>query len=81
MDPAFAQDISKNTKFRKFLNFLVAEMDKFNSLDGLENKTPDELAIEVNARELAFNKIKEVLKPILEASKLDINFNNKEYIT
>ena len=81
MDPAFAQDISQNTKFRNFLNFLVAEKDKFNSLDGLENKTPDELAIEVKARELAFNKKKEVLKPTLEASKLDINFNNKEYIT
>ena len=81
MDPAVAQDIAKNRKVQKLLKFLVEEMDKLNSIDDIELGDPVLVAIEVKARKLAFNKIKEVIKPILEASKIELKFNRQDYIT
>lgn len=80
MDPKIALDLSKNRKVNIFMKYLLQEMEKFNSLDGLEDKDKESLAIEVKARELAFNKMKEVVQPILKASGTTITFNKNDYL-
>ena len=81
MDPKVALDLSKNRKVKVLLKFLLQEMDKFNSVDDIEVKDLELLGVEIKARKLAFKKLEEVLKPILDASGLKITFNKNEYIT
>ena len=81
MDPKLALDLSKNRKIKIFMEYLLPKIQEFNSLDGMEKLNVEETSIEVKARKLAFEKVKEIIKPILEVQGKELRFNKNDYLT
>lgn len=80
MDPQVALKLSTNRGVSTLIKYLIEEMKTLNSLEDLALSDPKILAIEIKARKLAFEKIKEVIDPILNVKGVELQFRKDEYL-
>ena len=81
MEPTLAKKLMTGSKdVQKFVVFISKEIKKLDTLDEIETDDPIKVAIEIKARKLAFNKLKDILEPLLDISEDKVKFNGKEYV-
>lgn len=79
MTPQLAEKLMAKKKLMKeFVFFIRSEAVKLNTLEGIEAKEPQQIAIEIEARKLAYKKLSDILEPLLNSEKVG-KFNNQEY--
>ena len=79
MDPKKAQRLKKTAAIKEFIPILLREAKKLDTVTDIKTKVPAEIAVEVEARKLAYNKIVDILKPLIDSREVD-KFNLKEYV-
>lgn len=74
MNPEDITELIKLPQFRSFLVFVGTEVEKLNTLDGLDTYPQAEIAVEVKSRSKAHSIIVAILKPfvIQQTPKSDI---------
>ena len=81
LDPQTVQKLMKSKEIREFVSFLSMEVGKLNTIAEIETENPVEVAIEIKARKLAFEKLTTILEPFLNSREERKAFNKNEYIT
>lgn len=57
-------------EMKEFITFLSEEALKLNNLDDIKLDDPIELAVEVKARKKAYEKIADILSPLLNTQEI-----------
>ncbi len=57
---------------QKLKEFFVSEAAKLNRLDDIKLDDPDEIALEAKSRLKAYETVKEMLSPLIDATQFDI---------
>jgi len=81
LDPQTVQKLMKSKEIREFVSSLSMEVEKLNTIAEIETENPVEVAIEIKARKLAFEKLTTILEPFLNSREERETFNKNEYIT
>jgi len=81
LDPQTVQKLMKSKEIREFVSSLSMEVEKLNTIAEIETENPVEVAIEIKARKLAFEKLTTILEPFLNSREERKAFNKNEYIT
>ena len=81
LEPKAVQKLMKSKEIREFVSFLSVEVGKLNTISEIETEDPVEVAIEIKARKLAFEKLVAILEPFLDSREEREKFNKNEYIT
>lgn len=86
MEPELAQKLMESKDIQKFVGYCLAEMEKLNTTTDIsvEILMKDSLfiATEVKARRMAYEKLEEILEPLLNVNDKKVgNFSRKEFIT
>jgi len=81
LDPQTVQKLMKSKEIREFVSFLSGEVGKLNTIAEIETEDPVQVAIEIKARKLAFEKLTTILEPFLNSREERKAFNKNEYIT
>lgn len=71
--------MSDVSEMREFISYLSEEALKLNNLDDIQLEDPIELSVEVKARKKAFEKIINILSPLLNTQEV-FHSNLKEYV-
>lgn len=80
INPQIAQKLMADiTEMKEFVVFLREEALKLNNLDDIKLDDPVELSVEVKARKKAYEKIADILNPLLNTQETYSN-NLKDYI-
>lgn len=81
MEPELAKQLMSRPRImQKFIIFVrgkVAELDSISDIDKKLSK--EDIAIEVRARELAYEKLEKILDPLLDVGEERSKFNKNEY--
>lgn len=81
LDPAVAQKLMKELpELQEFRAFLVEEAQALNTLQGMENWTGQDVAVEVRARLRAFETIKRILRPLIDTGEVRTGTPIGEYV-
>lgn len=77
MTPQLAEKLmAKKKLMREFVLFIRSEAVKLNTLKGIEAKEPQQIAIEIEARKLAYKKLSDILEPLLNNDRVE-EFKNE----
>lgn len=68
MNPETVQRLAKHPDFRELTDYLIIEAQKLNTLDGLSELKFTERAYEAAAKVRAYDKLKEILAPLINTS-------------
>lgn len=80
INPQIAQKLMADiTEMKEFVVFLREEALKLNNLYDIKLDDPVELSVEVKARKKAYDKIVDILNPLLNTQETYSN-NSKDYI-
>lgn len=80
IDPQITKKLMADiTEMKEFVVFLREEALKLNNLDDIKLDDPVELSVEVKARKKAYEKIVDILNPLLNTQETYSN-NSKDYI-
>lgn len=80
INPQIAQKLMADiTEMKEFVVFLREEALKLNNLYDIKLDDPVELSVEVKARKKAYEKIVDILNPLLNTQETHSN-NLKDYI-
>ena len=80
MTPEEIKKLQENVpELRSLVRFLAIEANKLNTLDGLEGLEITERAYEVTARLRAYNKLKDILAPLVTVQEVIHTLNKREY--
>ena len=71
--------MSDVSEMKEFVSFLTEEVLKLNNLNDIQLEDPIELSVEVKARKKAFEKIINILSPLLNTQEV-FHSNLKEYV-
>lgn len=81
MEPQTAQKLVSNSKeIKEFISFVQQEMESLNTIKDIEAEVPELVAIEIKAKKMAYDKLKDILEPLLNVQERSSIFNNKEYV-
>ncbi len=81
MELQTAKKLSSSKEVKEFVVFVAHEMDKLNRNDDIDDtQSADDIKIEIKGRKFAYNKLKDILEPLIDMPKRSDNFNNQEYI-
>lgn len=71
--------MSDVSEMKEFVSYLSEEALKLNNLNDIQLEDPIELSVEVKARKKAFEKIINILSPLLNTQEV-FHSNLKEYV-
>ena len=74
MNPKTIQKLMSDVvEMKEFISFLSQEAMKLNNLDDIKLEDPIEIAVEVKARKKAFEKIMDILSPLVNTQEIQSN--------
>lgn len=83
MEPKLAQKLMKNKEMNDFVAFLSGEVNKLNTIVDIDEKMlspiTQDIVVEIRARKLAFDKLIEILNPLLNGRVEEKEINKNEY--
>lgn len=82
MNPTLAKKLmSKVPELKDFIAFLSEEALKLNKLDDIKLTEPKEIAIEVLARQRAYEVIVKILDPLVNIQEINpMGSSNKDFV-
>jgi hypothetical protein len=81
MKPETIKKLQKNVpELKELVLFLAQKANELNTLDGLEGLEITERAYEVTARLRAYEKLRDILAPLVDVQQELSTGNNAEYI-
>ena len=81
MTPEVIKKLQKNVpELRELVLFLAKKANELNTLEGLEGLEITERAYEVTARLRAYDKLKDILAPLVNVEEELSTGNNSEYV-
>ena len=84
MEHETAKNLSKSKDIQEFTDFVLDEMNKLNTVTDVQmgaNSDFNDIGMQVIARRLAYDKLKEILEPLLDISEDKVAFKKNEFIT
>ena len=80
MNPKTVQKLMSDVaEMKEFISFLSQEAIKLNNLEDIKLENPIEIAVEVKARKKAFEKIMDILSPLVNTQEIQSN-SLREYV-
>lgn len=80
LEPKKAKALMSNSReVREFVATVQEEIDNLNTLDGIKVKEPVLVAIEVQARQLAKDKLIAIIDPLLNIREESVASNKDDY--
>ena len=74
MNPKTVQKLMSDVaEMKEFISFLTQEATKLNNLEDIKLEDPIEIAVEVKARKKAFEKIMDILSPLVNTQEIQSN--------
>ena len=80
MNPKTVQKLMSDVaEMKEFISFLSQEAKQLNNLEDIKLENPIEIAVEVKARKKAFEKIMDILSPLVNTQEIQSN-SLREYV-